>query len=503
MATGSVFGARASPLPSPPPLCLPGGMDATYIGLLLYLVLMVAVGALTWGRNRSKEDFILGGRQLGAWVISLSERTAAESSWLLLGLTGSLYALGLAELWTVIGCVGGIVVSWFVIAKPLRVASEAYGAITLPEYFYKRAGSHAGAVRVVSMLIIVFFFSFYISAQFIGAGKVLYSTFGIDPILGLVIGALVIVVYTMMGGFLAVCFTDVVQAVLMITTLVVLPVLGFVLLAEHGIDMGAVLSATGKLSLVGERSGWSAWAWAIGGLSWSLGYMGQPHLVTKFMAIRSPHDVKTGRTIAVVWTLLAYGGATLIGLVGVSLVSQGVVAEVADNEQILPVLTNFIFPGWVAGILISGAVAAMMSTADSQLLITTSTVVEDFYAKALGRELSPRGMVNLSRVVTALVGAAALALAWFTHEQANFIYKVVSYAWAGLGSAFGPALLASLYWKRTNGAGIVAGMVTGAVSTILWSEIPGLNDFLSVRLVSFLLASLAVYVGTMVSYARR
>lgn len=502
-------------------------MDLTFLGLALYLVLMFVVGFLTWGANKTKEDFIIGGRRLGAWVIALSERTAAESSWLLLGLSGALFALGIAELWTVFGCVTGIIVSWFVIARPLRIASEELGAITLPEFFSRRAGSHGSTVRVVSMLIIVFFFTFYVSAQFIGAGKVLDTTFGIAPEWGIAAGAAVIVLYTLMGGFLAVCFTDVVQAVLMITTLVLLPVLGFVLVAQHGIDLGAVLEATGDTgSWVAGREGWAAAAWVIGGLSWGLGYMGQPHLVTKFMAIRSPEQVRAGRNIAIVWTLLAYGGAALVGLVGIGLTAKGVVdirtmvpgdqlparaAEMsvdalrglADREQILPVLTNFIFPAWLAGILISGAVAAMMSTADSQLLVTTSTVVEDFWSKALGRELSPRAMVLMSRLVTAGVGLGALLLAYATREQPDFIYRVVSYAWAGLGASFGPALLAALHWRRTNGLGIVAGMVTGAVSTVLWQEIPGLDDFLSVRLVSFVLATIAVVIGTLVGEERR
>ena len=492
-------------------------MDTPLLGLIVYLIVMFLVGLYTWGKNESKEDFIVAGRRLGGFVISLSERTAAESSWLLLGLSGALFTVGLGEVWTVIGCVTGIILSWVIIARRLRVLSEHHGAITLPEYFYKRVGGRSSAVRVVSMLIILFFFSFYVAAQFVGAGKVLNVTFGINPLWGMVLGGAVIVIYTLMGGFLAVCLTDVVQALLMITTLVVMPIVGLLMISRSGLDIGAALRATGHTaSLVKGHSGFAAVAWVVGGLSWGLGYMGQPHLVTKFMAIRSPDDVRGGRTIAIIWTVLAYGGALLIGLVGITLMHAGRIdlmnmvapekvgellhaarteqLAAVDPERILPVLAFYILPAWIAGILISGAVAAMMSTADSQLLVATSTLVEDFYAKALGKELTPRKMVVLSRVVTLGVGAAAFVLAL---ASKNLIYKMVSYAWAGLGSAFGPALLATLYWRKTSSAGVVAGMITGALTTIVWTEFEALDKLISVRLVAFALASVAVVVGSL------
>ncbi|MBU1707290.1 sodium/proline symporter, partial [bacterium] len=392
-----------------------------------------------------------------------------------------------------------------VIAKKLRVKSEEYGAITLPEYFYKRAGAHGNIVRVISMLIIVFFFSFYVGAQFIGAGKVLNVTFGFPYFWGMVVGAVVIVVYTMMGGFFAICLTDVVQAILMILTLVVLPVLGLVLIANHGIDISAALAVTrNTASWFDSRHGWQAAALAIGGLSWGLGYMGQPHLITKFMAINKSEDIGQGKIIAIVWTILAYGGAVLIGIVGITIMQGHLIPESSlldaagqiDKERILPVLTNFLFPAWFAGILISGAVAAMMSTADSQLLVATSTVVEDFYSRALGKKLDPSKMVLFSRVVTVLVGVFGFILALTTKD---LIYKMVSYAWSGLGSSFGPAMLLSLHWKRTNATGIIAGMLTGALTTIIWTEIPALNAMLSVRAVSFGLAFIAVIMGSLLS----
>ncbi len=482
-------------------------LNSPLLGLVAYLVLIAGVAVWTFGKNTTKDDFILGGRKLGAWVIALSERTAAESAWLILGLSGALYAVGMLEIWTVIGCVLGIIFYWIVIARKLRVISETYGAITLPEYFYKFCGKWGQHVRVISMLIICFFFSFYVAAQFIAAGKVLDATFGIDAHWGMLLAALVVIVYTMMGGFTAVCMTDVVQAVLMIITLVLMPIVGLILINSEGLDVVAAMKATGHTaSLTSGKTGWAGAAAIIGGLSWGLGYMGQPHLVTKFMAINNPDAIKIGRKVAITWTLLAYVGATLIGIVGITLVHNGIlpandVASVSnDPERILPVLANFLFPSWIAGILIAGAVAAMMSTADSQLLIATSTIVEDFYSKVLKRSVTQKQLVLFSRVATIGVGMAGFNLACMSDD---LIYDVVSLAWAGLGASFGPAILLSLHWKRMTGAGVLASMITGAVSTAAWKWIPGLDDIISVRFVSFAFATAAAVMFSIMSKPRQ
>lgn len=481
-------------------------INSPILGLVIYLILIAVVAVWTFGKNTTKDDFILGGRKLGAWVIAFSERTAAESAWLILGLSGALYSVGMLELWTVLGCVGGIIFYWIVVARKLRVLSETYGAITLPEYFFRFCGRYGQHVRVVSMLIICFFFSFYVAAQFIAAGKVLDATFGIETYWGMALAALVVVLYTMMGGFTAVCFTDVVQAILMIITLVVMPVIGLIAISRGDMDIIEAMKATGQTaSLTAGKTGWAGAAAIIGGLSWGLGYMGQPHLVTKFMAINSPDAIKVGRRVAITWTVLAYIGAALIGVVGITLVHNGVLSSAdaasvsEDPERILPVLANFLFPAWIAGILIAGAVAAMMSTADSQLLIATSTIVEDFYSRVLGRKVSQKQLVLFSRVATVAVGLAGFNLACMSDD---LIYDVVSLAWAGLGSSFGPAILLSLHWKKMNGAGVLASMITGAVSTAVWKWIPGLDAFISVRFASFALAVLAAVIFSLATPKR-
>lgn len=480
--------------------------NSPLLGLVIYLVLIAGVAVWTFGKNTTKDDFILGGRKLGAWVIALSERTAAESAWLILGLSGALYAVGMLEIWTVLGCVLGIIFYWITVARKLRVISETYGAITLPEYFFRFCGKWGQHVRVISMLIICFFFSFYVAAQFIAAGKVLDATFGIDAHWGMLLAALVVIVYTMMGGFTAVCMTDVVQAVLMIITLVLMPIVGLIFINSEGLDVVTAMKATGQTaSLTAGKTGWAGAAAIIGGLSWGLGYMGQPHLVTKFMAINNPDGIKIGRKVAITWTLLAYLGATLIGIVGITLVHNGILPANdvtslgSDPERILPVLANFLFPAWIGGILIAGAVAAMMSTADSQLLIATSTIVEDFYSKVLKRRVTQKQLVLFSRVATVGVGLAGFNLACMSDD---LIYDVVSLAWAGLGASFGPAVLLSLHWKRMTGFGVLASMITGAVSTAAWKWIPGLDDIISVRFVSFALATAAAVVFSLLSKPR-
>ncbi len=463
-------------------------MNATLIGFILYLVVMLAIGFITYRRNESNTDYYLGGRKMNPWVVALSERSAGESAWLLLGLPGAAMAFGLIEVWTALGCLLGIFFYWYVIASDIRSLSEKINAITLPDVFANYFNKGGSWLRLVAMTIIIFFFTFYLAAQFNGAGKVLNVTFGIDHFYGMVIGATVIVVYTMMGGFLAVVWTDVIQGVLMFAALVILPVAGYLEVTSGGQTFQQALSHSGAgfLNLTGGKTGWAAAALIIGGLSWSFGYMGQPHLLTKFMSIGDPGKMKTSRRIAFIWAVPAFTGAMAIGIIGLALYGQGYFTDV---ERVMPLMATDLLPAWIAGIIISAAIAAMMSTADSLLLVVSSTVAEDFCHHVLGINLSSKAMVNMSRLVTLSVGIAAFAIA-VTSEKV--IFSMVSYAWAGLGSSFGPALLLMLKWKKTTWQGVLAGMITGSVSTIVWSEIAVLDQTISVRFASFVIAFMAV-----------
>jgi sodium/proline symporter len=363
-------------------------MDYTLIGFVLYLAMILVIGIITFRLNKSHSDYFLGGRRMGPVLVAFSERTSAESAWLLVGLPGAAMAVGLMEVWTAIGCVSGIVLSWIFIAKDLRISSEKHSAITLPNFFAEKFSGQESKVddrvlRITATIIILFFFTFYLAAQFIAAGKVLFVTFDIPQENGIILGATVIIIYTMMGGFLAVVWTDLIQGIIMIGALVILPIIGFIVLESRDLSIAAALAEAGPdvASLVQNKTGWAAAAVVISGLSWGLGYFGQPHLITKYMSIGDPEKMKVARRIAISWAVPAFTGAMLIGLVSLALYGQNFYS---DPEYVMPGLANDLLPAWLAGIFISGAIAAMMSTADSQLLIISSSVIEDFYHKTLG-----------------------------------------------------------------------------------------------------------------------
>lgn len=465
-------------------------MSYTLLGFIIYLIIVFIVGFVTYKNNESHDDFFIGGRKLNPWVVAFSERASGESAWLLLGLPGAALAGGFMQSWTAAGCVLGIIFYWFVVAKGLRIESEKLNAITLPNFFAERFGEQGKIIRVLATLIIIFFFTFYLAAQFNGAGKVLFVTFGIPHIWGIVIGVVVIVFYTMMGGFFAVAWTDLIQGIIMIGALVILPVFGFIELAKQGISFSHAIGAEGTHfnSFVENKTGWAAAAVIISGLSWGFGYMGQPHLLTRFMSIKSADKIKTSRTIAIAWAVPAFMGAMLIGLIGLALYGKGYYADV---EEIMPHLATTLLPTWLAGIFISGAIAAMMSTADSQLLVITSSVIEDFYHKTLGKDVTEKKLLLYSRIITVAVGAIGFIIAI---SSENLIYELVSYAWAGLGSSFGPALLLILFWKKVTSQGVIAGMLTGSITTVIWSNIVLLENIVSVRFTSFVFAITAIYI---------
>lgn len=466
-------------------------MSYTLIGFLLYLLLILVIGFIMYHRNKSHEDFIIGGRAMNPWVVAFSERASGESAWLLLGLPGLGYAAGYIGMWDAIGCVSGILLYWKVIAEKLRIQSEETNSITLPDFFAAKFGEVGKPIRFIATFIIIFFFTFYLAAQFNGAGKVLNVTFNIPNIYGILIGTVVIVFYTMMGGFMAVAWTDLIQGIIMIGALVILPVVGLIEIIEEHSGLNAAISSTGTdfSDVTGGATGWAAFAVIISGLSWGLGYMGQPHLLTRFMSINDAANIKVSRRIAYVWAIPAFTGALVIGLVGMVYYGQGAFDDV---ENVMPQLANDLLPAWLAGIFISGAIAAMMSTADSQLLVITSSFIEDIYHKALGNKtVTEKKLLLLSRIITIVVGLAGFVISITSQD---LVFALVSYAWAGLGSSFGPTLLLTLWWKGTTGRGILAGMLAGTVTTIIWSSFPELDATLSARFVSWVAAISAVFI---------
>lgn len=467
-------------------------MNFALLGFIFYLVVILVVGFITYHINKSHKDFFIAGRRLNPWVVAFSERASGESAWLLLGLPGAAFAAGLLEFWTALGCVSGIIFYWFFIARALREESERLEAITLPTFLAARFKKGQGVIRILATFIIVFFYIFYLSAQFNGAGKILNVTFGLDQTTGMIIGALVIIFYTMMGGFFAVAWTDMVQGIIMIGTLVILPLVGLLELRELALETTPLREMTAAgghhlLSWTGGKSGWAAAALIISGLSWALGYMGQPHLLTRFMAIRKAAEIRVSRRIAIAWVIPAFTGAVVIGIVGAAMYGQG---AFDDIEKVMPYMAGELLPAWLAGIFVSGAIAAMMSTADSQLLVISSSIIEDFFHQTLGRDMGDAFLLKASRVITIVVGLIGFSIA-LTSDK--LIFSMVSYAWAGLGSSFGPLILLMLTWKKVTWQGVVAGLVTGFVTTVVWSEISLLDTIISVRFVSWIFAFFAVW----------
>jgi len=478
-------------------------MNIILIAFILYLCVVLGIGLYAVRRTKNLGDFALGGHKLGPWVIAFSERASGESAWIIIGLPGAALVAGMFELWTALGCVLGIMASWLFIAKPLRRMTGKYQALTLPELFSKRFDDQDGTIRVIASIIITFFFTFYVAAQFSGAGKVLNVTFDLSEIEGMFLGAFIIVFYTMIGGFTAVAWTDVIQGIIMIGTLVILPLVGFIQLLD--VEHGAIFNAG---TLFNGKIGVPALMGVIGGLSWGLGYLEQPHLVTRYMAINDEKNIAMGRRIAFSWAIPGFFGSVLIGLVGYQMIQSGVlsyngeiltsVAQLPDPEKLMPIMaTNLLHP-WIAGIFISGAIAAMMSTADSQLLVTTTVLTEDIISKYFKRMVEKVQLLSIGRIFTLVIGVVAFLLAL---ETKDLVFEMVSYAWSGLGSSFGPALILTIWWKKTSRSGVIAGMITGSLSTILWAN-TDLQLLITERLASFVFAFFAVIIFSWLDHER-
>ncbi|MBU0742903.1 sodium/proline symporter [bacterium] len=470
-------------------------MNPLIAGFLIYFAMTVAVGFAAVRLNRSQDAYLLADRKLGAWVAAFSERASGESAWLLIGLPGLAFVSGMSAFWVAVGCVSGIAFSWFAIARRLRVETERLGSLTLADYFESRHGDTTRSIRLIAASIILFFFTFYVAAQFLAAGKVLNYYLGVTHLQGMLIGAALVLFYTMAGGLYAVAWTDLVQGVIMLFTLVVLPL---AVLGEVG-GLPGLQSALGGydlrylMPLPGESS-WAAISAALGSLGIGLGYMGQPHLVLRFMAITSGDEVGKGRIIAVTWAVLAFVGAVMIGLTGLAHFGPEVLGEgrlIVDQEQLMPMMAREFLPEWLAVIMICGAIAAMMSTADSQLLSSASTVSEDVYRRLLRPDADQGRLLLISRLATLAVGCAAFLLAW---RADALVYSLVLYAWAGLGAAFGPPLLLSLWWRRTSRAGVIAGLLTGTAVVLAWYNIPALRSQLYELVPGFALSLAATVV---------
>jgi SSS family solute:Na+ symporter len=442
----------------------------TLVTLSLYFVLMLAIGLYAWRKSTADSaGYLLAGRGLSPSVAALSAGASDMSGWLLLGLPGALYATGLVEAWIGIGLFVGALVNWIVVAPRLRRQTEELGdALTIPEWLANRFPDKAIALRVVSALIIVVFFAVYTAAGMVAGGKLFETSFAAlfdgvaisDYLFGILLTAGVVLAYTMIGGFLAVSLTDFVQGLIMVTALVLMPLV--VMFGPGGSAGGSLaevpvdgfLSLTQGLTFVGFLSA----------VTWGLGYFGQPHIIVRFMAIRSVEDVPAARNIGMTWMGVCLLGAIGVGLAGRAYVERnGLVVE--DPETIFIVLAELLFDPLVTGFLLAALLAAVMSTISSQLLVASSSLTEDVYRLFLRKDCSEREAVNVGRLSVLLVAIAAIVIAADPESQ---VLGLVANAWAGFGAAFGPLVVLALTWDRMTGAGAVAGLVTGAAVVAGW-----------------------------------
>ena len=463
------------------------------IVLVTYLVLLILWGVWQGRKVKTGSDYSIAGRRLPGWVAALSERATGESSWALLGLPGAAYALGLTEIWTALGCVLGIIAAWSLLAWRLRDEAERFQVSTFSDYLAKRHGESGMAIRKVAGFSIVFFFFFYIGAQFLGGGKTLHAMFGIQPEWGMLITTLVIIPYAIYGGFRSVAYTDVVQALIMIITLIFGPIFGLIYLSQHA-DVYApdIISALhqagpGHLSLFKGLRGFGAGMVLMGGFSWFFGYLGgMPQLSLRFMAIQNPAQARKARNIGISWTIIAYTGAMLLGFIGLAIFGPG---KLTDPEYVMPAVLLKIFPPAIAALLITGAIAAMISTADSLLVLSATELSENLLNPS---NKSEKYHLNRSRIITALLAFIALGLAYVSPQK--LIFTLVSYVWAGIGCTFSVVILLTLFWKRFHGRAAIITIIGGIAFTIIWIS-TGLDAIVTAKLTNFLF-SLALGIGS-------
>jgi len=480
------------------------GLDPTIVTFVLYIVGMLGIGIAAYYYTQNFSDYILGGRRLGSFVTAMSAGASDMSGWLLMGLPGAVYLSGLVEGWIAIGLTLGAYLNWLFVAGRLRVYTEFNNnALTLPEYFHHRFGRRHNALKIVSASIILVFFTIYCASGVVAGAKLFQNLFSIDYSTALWYGALATIAYTFIGGFLAVSYTDAVQGMIMFCSLVIVPVMALVYLDDPSSIWTWATSnsygphADGNPQYFSLISGISA-ATIIGNLAWGLGYFGQPHIIVRFMALRTPKDARTGRMIGMSWMFISIIGAVFIAIIGTAFFGQNpdlAITDTSKYESVFLDMARILFHPLIGGLILTAVLAAIMSTISSQLLVSSTSLIEDIFKIVKKNHPSQDVMINLSRTAVIVVSVVAGLLAV---NPNNSILDLVGFAWAGFGSAFGPAVLFMLYWKRLNVQGTLAGMIAGAVVCGVWGN-TGLKDVVYEMVPGVIAATVITYVVTIMT----
>jgi len=451
-------------------------MSALIIAFVVYLIILVLIGIWSSRLNKTLDDFLIAGRKLGTWPVAISAEASDMSGWLVLALPGRAFMYGISAIWTAVACALGTLFNWSVIAKRFRRFTEKLRALTIPDFLEDRYKDDTHTIRAISTVIIAVFMVAYVSAQLVASGKILSETFGWSYHIALILGFGIITFYTLVGGFFAVAWTDVFQGMLIVVILLVLPIIGIIKLG----GFEAVFSSIGQVDInaVSPTYGYGGILFilfAFASMAWFFGYPGQPHVLTRYMAVKSEKKLWNSTLIGMVWVIISLWGAILIGLVGLAMFKG-----ISDPEKIMPMLATALLPEWVAGIVIAAIVAAIMSTADSQLLVATSSVVEDVYHKLINKKANQKKLLFYSRIFVLLLSIIAFMFAIPGENSA--IYFLVAFAWGGLAASFGPVIILSLWWKKTTKTGAIAGMLSGMVTVFIWDK-SGITSFLADELV--------------------
>lgn len=434
------------------------------VTFIIYFVVLLAMGLYFCRPDDSIEGYLLGKRRMGAWVTAISTQASDMSGWLLMGLPGVIYAGGLVNAWIAVGLLIGTILNWKLVSARLRIYTAKTNSITLPCFFEERFADPTGLLRVISAVVILVFFTIYASSGMVACGKLFESTFGISYGTGVWIGGAITILYTFMGGYLAVCWTDVFQGSLMVLALIVVPVTA--LIKNGGLSgVHAAVAAKGlSWSMIPQGDGAAALLIIVSMMAWGLGYFGQPHLLVRFMSAKSLTKLSESMAIAITWVVISLSGAVVIGLVGIGLFET---IPGGDRERVFIAMINEVIHPWIAGIMLSAILSAIMSTIDSQLLVSSSALSEDLYRKIAGREVSQRRTVWIGRGCVIVISLAAMVLALRPNDT---ILGIVAYAWAGFGAAFGPLILFSLFSRRTTWQSALIGMVAGTAVLVVWKQ---------------------------------
>jgi len=450
------------------------------------MLIMIGIGSYFYFKTDDLSDYVLGGRGLGPAVTALSAGASDMSGWLLLGLPGMIYSDGIVGAWIAVGLIVGAYLNWYYVAKPLRVYTHHLSdAITIPDYFSNRFDDKTNLLRVVTAIVILLFYTLYTSSGLVGGAKLFEATFGLGYMNALFVGSFVIVSYTFLGGYNAVSWTDFIQGILMLFALLITP---FVVLYEiGGLSKGIELISTANPKHLDIFNGASLIS-IISLMAWGLGYFGQPHILVRFMSIKNAADIPKAKNIGMSWMILSVVGSLSVGFFGYAYVlSQGV--DLQDSEKIFITLSQLLFNPWIAGFLLAAILAAIMSTIDSQLLVSSSVLTRDIYQAFFRKDASDKELVWIGRATVIIIALIALSLSM---EKDSSVLKLVSYAWAGFGAAFGPLIILSLYNPNITKRGAIAGMITGSLTVIIWKQLEGWIFDLYELLPGFLFAWLAI-----------